>query len=177
MNEQELLDLGYRKYRGEAVDVFFKLELCTHSAICVRGNRRVFNIRKKPWIFPDGEHHKEKLMELIDACPSGALKYIQRNEGGPYMRLKHDEHRLYLMNDEDIEAGEMIFEMVGEDVILVKHTYVHDGFNGQGVGKKLLKAMVEKARTENLKIRPVCEFAKANLEKHEEYHDVLEPQS
>lgn len=76
MKEIELLTMGYRKYRGTELDVYFKLDLCIHSAVCVKGNRRVFNVRKKPWIFPDGEHHKERLMELIDACPSGALKYI-----------------------------------------------------------------------------------------------------
>ena len=174
MNEKELLDQGYRKYYGSELDVYFKLELCTHSAVCVKGSKRVFNVRKKPWIFPDGEHHKENLMEVIDACPSGALKYILVKKEEIPMRLEQDENRIYLMNHEDIEAGEMIFETVGDDVLLIKHTYVHDGFSGQGVGKNLLNAMVEKARRENKKLRPVCEFAKGVLEKKEEYHDVLE---
>lgn len=174
MKDKELIEQGYRKYRGTDLDIYFRLELCTHSAVCIKGNRRVFNVRKKPWIFPDGEHHREKVMELIDACPSGALKYIAKDEEGPVMRLEQDEKRLYLMNEEDMEAGEMIFETEGDEIIVIKHTYVHDGFSGQGVGKKLLKAMVKKARAEQKKIRPVCEFAKGVMEKTDEYQDVLE---
>ncbi len=173
MNEKELLEQGYRKYRGTDLDVYFRLDLCIHSAVCVKGSRRVFNVRKKPWIFPDGEHHREKLMEVIEACPSGALKYITKDEEELNMRLEQDENRLYLMNEEDVEAGEMIFETDGDEIIVIKHTYVHDGFSGQGVGKKLLKAMVKKARSEHKKIRPVCEFAKGVMEKTDEYQDVL----
>lgn len=174
MDEKELLEQGYRKYWGTDLDVYFKLDLCIHSAVCVKGNRRVFNVRKKPWIFPDGEHHKEHLMEVIDACPSGALKYILSQEEDIKMRLEQDENRLYLMNDEDIEAGEMIFEYLGDELLIIKHTYVHDGFSGQGVGKKLLKAAVKKARSENRKIRPICEFAEGVMKKSDEYLDILE---
>ena len=176
MKENELLTMGYRKYRGEELDVYFKLDLCIHSAVCVKGNRRVFNVRKRPWIFPDGEYHKERLMELIDACPSGALKYIVHTikQGENIMRVEHDENRIYLMNEEEIEAGEILFETAGDEILVVNHTYVHDGFSGQGVGKKLITAMVNRAREEGRKIRPVCEFAKAILEKNEDFHDVLE---
>lgn len=78
MDENELLEKGYKKYSGEEIDVFFNKELCIHSARCVRGNRQVFNVNKKPWIFPDGEPEADKLAKLIDTCPNGALKYIKK---------------------------------------------------------------------------------------------------
>lgn len=80
MTEKELLAKGYRKYYGTEMDVYFRLDLCIHSAVCVKGNRSVFNVRKRPWILPDGEPEKENLMELIHRCPSGALQYIVHNE-------------------------------------------------------------------------------------------------
>ncbi|NCC78813.1 MAG: N-acetyltransferase [Clostridia bacterium] len=98
------------------------------------------------------------------------MKYEEAME----MRVEHEENRIYLLNEEDIEAGEILFDNVGEDILVVNHTYVHDGFSGQGVGKKLITAVVERARKENRKIRPVCEFAQAILTKNEDYHDVLE---
>src|SRR5690554_5767726 len=134
MTEKELFANGYRKYYGTEMDVYFKLSLCIHSAVCVRGNRSVFNVRKKPWILPDGEPVKDHLMELIDRCPSGALQYIVHKEtkGGSGMRVEHEENRIYLMNEEEIEAGEILFDNVGEEILVVNHTYVHDGFSGQG---------------------------------------------
>ena len=90
------------------------------------------------------------------------------------MELKQGEDRIYLLNEEGMEAGEIIYEALGNELLLIKHTYTHDGFQGQGVGKKLLNGMAAKARTEEKKIRPICEFAKAVMEKNEVYHDVLE---
>ena len=90
------------------------------------------------------------------------------------MELKQGEDRLYLLNEEGMEAGEIIYEELGNELLIIKHTYTHDGFQGQGVGKKLLNGMAEKARTEEKKIRPICEFAKEVKKKNEVYHDVLE---
>ena len=43
-----------------------------------------------------------------------------------------------------------------------------------GVGKKLVAAAVADARSEGFKIIPLCPFAKATLEKHAEWHDVVQ---
>lgn len=90
------------------------------------------------------------------------------------MELKQGAGRLYLLTEEGMEAGEIIYEELGNELLIIKHTYTHDGFQGQGVGKKLLNGMAEKARMEEKKIRPVCEFAKGVMEKNEVYQDVLE---
>ena len=71
------------------------------------------------------------------------------------MELKQGEDRLYLLTEEGMEAGEIIYEALGNELLLIKHTYTHDGFQGQGVGKKLLNGMAAKARTEEKKIRPI----------------------
>ncbi len=75
MTEKELLDVGYRKYTAEGMDIFFNKDICQHAGICVKGAPEVFNLERKPWILctPDFE---ELTRETIDKCPSGALKYI-----------------------------------------------------------------------------------------------------
>lgn len=75
--EKELLEQGYRKYPGETIDVFFNLSFCKHSANCVRGNPKVFDIKRKPWIIPDNAS-AVNVQEVIHTCPSGALKYIMK---------------------------------------------------------------------------------------------------
>lgn len=79
MNEKTLLENGYRKYTGEAIDVFFNKDTCIHSANCVNGNSDVFDTKRRPWILAD-EAEAEEVARVIDTCPSGALKYIYRGE-------------------------------------------------------------------------------------------------
>lgn len=79
MTEEHLLQDGYRKYSGEAIDVFFSTEKCAHAANCVRGNNDVFNVKRKPWILADNASADE-VAGVIETCPSGALQYI-RKEG------------------------------------------------------------------------------------------------
>lgn len=80
MTEAELLEIGYRKYDGQEVDVFFNKDICTHSQNCIKGNASVFDLERRPWILPDGAATSE-VMEVIDRCPSGALKYRHPEEG------------------------------------------------------------------------------------------------
>lgn len=72
MNEE------FKKYKGKDIDVIFHSERCVHSANCVRGLPGVFNVKKKPWINTD-EETADKIADLIDKCPSGALQYIRKD--------------------------------------------------------------------------------------------------
>ncbi|MCQ1530442.1 GNAT family N-acetyltransferase [Lutispora saccharofermentans] len=57
--------------------------------------------------------------------------------------------------------------------MIIDHTYVSDELAGQGVGKLLLKELVDWIRKENKKIIPLCPYAKAQMEKNKEYHDTI----
>ncbi|HLQ39737.1 MAG TPA: (4Fe-4S)-binding protein [Tetragenococcus sp.] len=72
--KKELLDKGYREYRGKEMNVYFNGEICIHAAECIRGNSAVFNPRQKPWIKVDSASAAE-VKNIIDRCPSGALQY------------------------------------------------------------------------------------------------------
>ncbi|HCA7080419.1 TPA: (4Fe-4S)-binding protein [Citrobacter sedlakii] len=72
--DKDLQDAGYRVYTGEKIDVYFNTALCQHSGNCVRGNSRLFNLKRKPWIMLD-EVDVQIVTQVIDTCPSGALQY------------------------------------------------------------------------------------------------------
>ncbi|RVU54241.1 (4Fe-4S)-binding protein [Anaerosphaera multitolerans] len=74
MNEATLLSKGYRKYEGENIDVYFNIDICQHSGNCVRGDNEVFDTERKPWIIPLKDHFQQ-IQDVINTCPSGALKY------------------------------------------------------------------------------------------------------
>jgi len=86
----------------------------------------------------------------------------------------NDTRRGYFEAVEDgKQAGKMTYTWAGDSKFIIDHTEVNEEFNGKGVGKKLVMAAVEYARTNNLKIIPLCPFAKSVFDKVEEIRDVL----
>lgn len=71
------------------------------------------------------------------------------------------------------EAGKMTYTWAGDSKFIIDHTEVNEGFNGKGVGKKLVMKAVEYARNNNLKIIPLCPFAKSVFDKTPDINDVL----
>ncbi|MFD1472526.1 GNAT family N-acetyltransferase [Companilactobacillus mishanensis] len=88
------------------------------------------------------------------------------------MEIKQEEHRFYI-NDGEEFVGEITFTPIKEGVISIDHTFVDKKYGGQGLAGKLLTAMLEYAEKENLKIVPVCEYAKANFDKRPEIRYLL----
>jgi uncharacterized Fe-S cluster protein YjdI len=80
---EELLELEKNKeeiksYTNGEITVFWKPELCIHSANCLIGLPEVFNTRKKPWINIHASGSKQ-IMKTVDTCPSRALIYIKKS--------------------------------------------------------------------------------------------------
>ena len=71
------------------------------------------------------------------------------------------------------EAGKKTDTWAGDSKFIIDHTEVSPDFNGKGVGKKLVMAAVDYARANNLKIIPLCPFAKSVFDKVPEIDDVL----
>lgn len=71
------------------------------------------------------------------------------------------------------EAGLMTYTWAGEHKFIIDHTEVSPDFSGQGIGKKLVMAAVEFAREKDLKILPLCPYAKSVFEKTQTIRDVL----
>jgi uncharacterized protein len=69
--------------------------------------------------------------------------------------------------------AEMVYVMAGAGTMIIEHTDVDDSLRGQGAGKQLLEALVNYVRANNIKVIPLCPFAKATLTKIKEWQDVL----
>lgn len=71
-------------------------------------------------------------------------------------------------------VAEMTYSMAGEAVMIIDHTEVADSLRGKNVGYQLVKKAADFAREKQIKIIPLCPFAKAVFtKKHEEFKDVL----
>lgn len=90
------------------------------------------------------------------------------------MTIKQGKNKFYVGDSEDEPLAMMTFVHNGKTQIIIDHTEVSDELRGRKVGDKLLDEVAAYAREKNLKIIPLCPFAKARLEKQrEKYEDVL----
>lgn len=84
-----------------------------------------------------------------------------------------DSKGAFFVEEKGQRLANMTFSKAGADRIIIDHTEVSDVFRGKNVGKQLVSAAVEYARKNNIKIVPLCPFAKSVFARVKEYQDVL----
>ncbi len=80
---------------------------------------------------------------------------------------------MFFVENEGNILAEMVYSMPLPDKMIIEHTEVSDELKGQHVGLQLVHTAVEYARTNNIKIVPLCPFANSVFKKKAEYADVL----
>ena len=102
--------------------------------------------------------------ELAKNAPSSADEKVEREDGASKGR-----YRLVI---EGAEA-EMTYSRAGEGLIIIDHTEVPAALRGRKVGERLVRQAIEDARRDGVAIIPLCPFAKAQIDRHPEWQDVL----
>ena len=59
------------------------------------------------------------------------------------------------------------------DVLLLTHTEVPPALEGRGIAAALVRASLDWARAEGLRVRPLCSYVAAYMRRHPESHDLL----
>lgn len=78
----------------------------------------------------------------------------------------------FLIMEGEEKLAEMVISISG-NTLTVYHTEVLPKAEGQGLAKKLLSAMVEDARSNDLKVYPLCPFVHAQFKRHpDQYADI-----
>jgi uncharacterized protein len=70
-------------------------------------------------------------------------------------------------------VAEMTYVWAGIHRFIIDHTEVDDSLKGLSAGKQMLNKAVNFAREKQLKIIPLCPFAKSVFDKTEALRDVL----
>lgn len=78
----------------------------------------------------------------------------------------------YVKEGEEILA-KMVYVWAGSDRIIIEHTEVDERLRGKGAGRQMVDAAVRFARERNVKIVPLCPFARSVFNKVPTYSDVL----
>ena len=74
---------------------------------------------------------------------------------------------------DDVQVGELTYQRTTPERMIIDHTRVFDGFEGQGIARQLVMATVDFARQNGRTIVPVCSYARKVLTRTNEYKDIL----
>ena len=84
------------------------------------------------------------------------------------------ERSRYELRDGDRLLAWVDYRPAGDSVILA-HTEVPEGAQGQGHGSRIVRAVLEDLRGRGVTAFPTCPFAAAFIGRHPEYADVVDP--
>jgi predicted GNAT family acetyltransferase len=60
------------------------------------------------------------------------------------------------------------------DVIAFTHTVVQPSHEGEGIGGTLVRAALDDAQRQRLRVRPLCPFVRSWIEEHPDYAGLME---
>ena len=121
--------------------------------------------------------------ELLDCAPgrprrvrahSAAEPVVPVSSEGEIEREDGPSKGRYRLVVDGVEA-EMTYSRAGERRIIIDHTEVPSALRGRKIGERLVRRAVEDARRDGIVIVPLCPFAKARIDRHPEWQDVLSP--
>lgn len=75
--------------------------------------------------------------------------------------------------DGETEAERLNYTWSGAGRIIIDHTEVYAPYGGKGLGQKLVLAAVDFARENDIRILPLCPFARKVIEKNPDAAEVL----
>jgi predicted GNAT family acetyltransferase len=76
----------------------------------------------------------------------------------------------------EVVSGALVSKLeyrMGRNSIALVHTEVPEELGGQGIGSSLVKAALQHAKENGLKVLPYCPFAAAYIERHPEWSDIV----
>lgn len=88
------------------------------------------------------------------------------------MEFKESSGRIWVEDAQGRLLAEITFPQE-DGVAVINHTFVHEDLRGQGVAGQLMERAVAAIRREGLRLRPVCSYAAAWMEKHPQHGDLL----
>ncbi len=89
------------------------------------------------------------------------------------MEIKQGTNKFYVGNSENDFEAEITYQDLDGKTLVVDHTFVDPSLRGQGIARKLVDVVIEKARSEEKVIDPVCPYVKDVMTKDESTHDIL----
>ena len=85
---------------------------------------------------------------------------------------ENDKRGMFWIESESGKISELTYTVQDSSTIIVDHTETKMEFEHQGYASKLLDHTVAWARSNNIKIEPLCPFAEVKFDENPDYADV-----
>ena len=149
----------HRMYENDEITVFWNSDRCQHARKCVTGSPRVFEFGRRPWIdLKQGD--TAKIWQTVSECPSGALKIAYNHN--IVIRLDESACSSFAF-DGGRRVGECEYRVTPEGWVIC-HTGVLPEYNGKGIAKRLVYAVLQAADQRKTPVSATCSYAARVLE-------------
>lgn len=88
------------------------------------------------------------------------------------MTIQTGDHRFYVENENGDTVAFIEYSFDDNRTLIANSTFVDPSLRGQGVARKLLERLVEFARNNGYRIRPLCSYVVRAFEESDAYDDV-----
>ena len=92
------------------------------------------------------------------------------------MEIKHRENAhkgSFYVEENNTVLAELSYSFAGADKLILDQTNISTKLKGKEIGNSLVEAAVNYSKAKNIKIVPLCPFAKILIENTPAYRDVL----
>jgi uncharacterized protein len=89
------------------------------------------------------------------------------------LHRKINNRGMFFIEEDGNILAEMVYSDAGLHQMVIEHTQVGEELRGSDVGYELVHKAVDYAREHQLKIIPICPFAKSVFNKKPDFRDVL----
>lgn len=92
------------------------------------------------------------------------------------MTIQHthtDKGGSFYIGEPSAPTAQLVYRMAGEHKMIIDHTEVTEVHKGEGIGTHLVAEAASYAREHQMKILPLCSFARSVMKHNKEYEDLL----
>ena len=87
--------------------------------------------------------------------------------------ITHDSATHRFLTEVDGHQAELVYRLQGGSLV-IEHTGVPEAIGGQGIAGELVKAALEHARSEGLRVVPACSYSAEYVRRHPQYADLVD---
>ena len=87
--------------------------------------------------------------------------------------IHHDSARLRFSTALDGHEAELVYRLQ-RGALVIDHTGVPPAIGGRGVAGDLVKAALDYARAQGLRVVPACSYSAVYVQRHPEYADLVD---
>lgn len=89
---------------------------------------------------------------------------------------RNDDAQRYELSLGGAVVGFAEFRPAGAEAVMLPHTVVDEGHEGEGLGSQLARFALDDIRAQGKRVVPMCPFIAAYIQRHPEYTDLVHPQ-